>query len=157
MGSQVLQSGKRSFSWCWGASKFINTEETCLPAFASRHCYFNRSASESLTPRSLRNYTDVVTLEADLRWVWNAEKAVLNLQKHHVSFELAERALSDPLSISIPDTHPLEERWRTLCMPAIGPAVVLFIVHTWPDDEGCGRIISARRAEPHERKAYEEG
>ncbi len=43
-------------------------------------------------------------------------------------------------------------------MPATSPAVVLFVVHTWPDDEDIsGRIISAREAEPHERRIYEEG
>jgi len=39
--------------------------------------------------------------------------------------------------------------------------VLLFVVHTWPDFEGgteeVGRMISARKATPHERKAYEEG
>jgi uncharacterized DUF497 family protein len=39
--------------------------------------------------------------------------------------------------------------------------VILFVVHTWPEaepgDEETGRIISARKATAHERKAYEEG
>ena len=39
--------------------------------------------------------------------------------------------------------------------------VIVFVVHTWPepDDSGeeIGRIISARKATAHERKAYEEG
>jgi uncharacterized DUF497 family protein len=35
--------------------------------------------------------------------------------------------------------------------------VVLYVVHTWPEDEsGTGRIISARKAEAHERQEYEE-
>jgi uncharacterized DUF497 family protein len=34
-----------------------------------------------------------------LRWTWDPEKAKANLEKHKVSFELAERALSDPLCI----------------------------------------------------------
>ncbi len=40
------------------------------------------------------------------------------------------------------------------------PPVLLFVVHTWPDDdeeEQVGRIVSARKAEAHERKQYEEG
>ena len=37
-----------------------------------------------------------------------------------------------------------------------GP-VVLLVVHTWPGDEDTeGRIISARKSGPHERKYYEE-
>lgn len=40
-------------------------------------------------------------------------------------------------------------------------SVILFVVHTWPEldektGEGIGRIISARLATAHERKAYEE-
>jgi uncharacterized DUF497 family protein len=40
--------------------------------------------------------------------------------------------------------------------------VLLLVIHTWPEaesDEGepVGRIISARKATSHERKAYEEG
>ncbi len=41
-------------------------------------------------------------------------------------------------------------------------STVLMIVHTWPEvdpaaGEELGRIISARKATSHERKAYEEG
>jgi uncharacterized DUF497 family protein len=36
--------------------------------------------------------------------------------------------------------------------------VVVFVVHTWPESEdGVGRIISARKATAHERRAYECG
>ena len=35
---------------------------------------------------------------------------------------------------------------------------VLYVVHTWPENEnGSGRIISARRATHKERSRYEEG
>jgi hypothetical protein len=93
----------------------------------------------------------------DLRWTWDPEKARKNLEKHKVSFELAERALGDPLCISVPDPYPNEERWRTLGSPSTDGILVLYVVHTWPEDEsGAGRIISARRAESHERTDYEE-
>jgi uncharacterized protein len=39
--------------------------------------------------------------------------------------------------------------------------VSLLVIHTWPEEteegESVGRIISARKATAHERKAYEEG
>ena len=92
-----------------------------------------------------------------MRWTWDPEKAKTNLAKHKVSFELAERALGDPLCISVPDPYPNEERWRTLGSPSANGVVVLYVVHTWPEDESKpGRIISARRALPHERRFYEE-
>lgn len=93
-----------------------------------------------------------------MRWTWDPEKAKKNLEKHKVSFELAERALGDPFCISVPDPYPGEERWRTLGSPTTDGIVVLYVVHTWPENKsGTGRIISARNAENHERQAYEEG
>ena len=92
-----------------------------------------------------------------MRWAWAPEKARKNLEEHKVSFELAERALGDPLCISVPDPYPNEERWRTLGSPSTDGILVLYVVHTWHEDEsGAGRIISARRAESHERTDYEE-
>jgi hypothetical protein len=92
-----------------------------------------------------------------VRWTWDPEKAKKNLEKHKVSFELAERALGAPFCISVRDPYPNEERWRTLGSPSTDGIVVLYVVHTWPEDEdGTGRIISARKAEAHERREYEE-
>ena len=92
-----------------------------------------------------------------MRWTWDPEKAKKNFEKHKVSFELAERALGDPFCISVPDPYPDEERWRTLGSPTVDGIVILYVVHTCPEDEdGAGRIISARKAEAHERQDYEE-
>lgn len=89
--------------------------------------------------------------------IWDPEKARANLEKHRISFELAERALCDPAALSLPDPYPDEERWRTLGSPTQDGRVVLFVVHTWPaGDTQRGRIISARRATAQERAAYEE-
>ena len=60
-----------------------------------------------------------------------------------------------PLSATREDPYPYEQWWRTV--GGAEPQVVT-AVHTWPDfDTGMGRIISARKATRHERKAYEEG
>jgi uncharacterized DUF497 family protein len=92
-----------------------------------------------------------------LHWTWDPDKAKGNLEKHKVSFELAERAIGDPLCISVPDPYPYEERWRTLGSPSVDGVVVLYVVHTCPEDEvKPGRIISARKAGAHERRDYEE-
>lgn len=90
-------------------------------------------------------------------WTWDTDKAASNRRKHGISFELAARVFGDPFALSLPDPHPSEERWRTIGKPSSASALLLFVVHTWSDDENTGRIISAREAIPHERKTYEEG
>ena len=87
--------------------------------------------------------------------MWDPDKAAANRAKHGLSFEAATLVFDDPLALSLPDPHPNGARWRTL--GRVGP-VLIFVVHTWPDEEDSeGRIISARKATAHERKAYEEG
>lgn len=94
-----------------------------------------------------------------MRWVWNAEKNAVNRWKHRLSFETAMLVFDDPLAVSRPDQHPDEDRWQTI--GSIG-GIVVFVVHTVPQlnaniGEEIGRIISARKATAHERRAYEEG
>ncbi len=94
-----------------------------------------------------------------MRWTWDADKNRVNRRKHGLGFETARLVFDDPLALSLPDPYPHEERWHTVGM--IGGVVVL-VVHTWPEHgepagEEIGRIIGARKATPHERKAYEEG
>jgi uncharacterized DUF497 family protein len=67
---------------------------------------------------------------------------------------IGEIGLADPLSFSQPDPHTDGDCWDTLCR--VGN-VVLFIVHTWPDEDDAGRIVSVRKATSHERRAYENG
>jgi|HubBroStandDraft_1064217.scaffolds.fasta_scaffold00314_22 uncharacterized DUF497 family protein len=94
-----------------------------------------------------------------MRWTWDRDKNETNFQKHGIRFDTAEFVFLDPLALSDPDPSPDEERWRTL---GLVRDILLFVVHTWPEsenDEGdpVGRIISARRATPRERRAYEDG
>ena len=76
-----------------------------------------------------------------------------------MGFATAQLVFDDPLALSRPDPHPDGDRWQTLGL--VGN-VILLVVHTWPETdvifgEEEGRIISARKATPHERRAYEEG
>ncbi|HSD91886.1 MAG TPA: BrnT family toxin [Methyloceanibacter sp.] len=89
-----------------------------------------------------------------MRWTWDPDKAAGNRAEHSVSFETAAAVFDDPLHLSKPDPHPDGDRWNTI--GKVGP-VLLLVVHTWPEgDDEVGRIISARKATAHERKAYEE-
>lgn len=90
-----------------------------------------------------------------MRWTWDPTKAAANLVKHGVSFETAKAVFDDPHHLSQPDQHEDGDRWLTIGLVDL---VLLLVIHTWPDeeDEGAfGRIISARKATAHERKAYE--
>lgn len=95
-----------------------------------------------------------------MRWTWDPDKNARNKREHHgLSFETARLVFEDPLALSRLDQHPGEERWQTIGV--IGRVTIL-VVHTTPaadseTGEEVGRIISARKATSHERKAYEEG
>lgn len=92
-----------------------------------------------------------------MRWIWDTEKNRRNKRIHGLSFGTAMLVFDDPLAATQADPYADEERWQTIGM--IG-GVAIFVVHTWPhpdaSGEEIGRIISARKATAHERKAYEE-
>ena len=94
-----------------------------------------------------------------MHWTWDEDKNRTNKRKHGLSFETAKLVFEDPLMAQCPDPNPNEDRWHTVGM--IGNVAVI-VAHTWPKlDSGTGvetgRIISARKATAHERRAYEEG
>jgi uncharacterized DUF497 family protein len=93
-----------------------------------------------------------------MRFVWDEKKSRLNLAKHKVSFETAALVFEDPHSVSRFDRiKDREERWQTVGA-ASGVAVLLVAQADFEEDgEEVIRIISARKATPHERKIYEEG
>ena len=91
-----------------------------------------------------------------MRWIWDDNKNRINKQKHGTGFETASLVFDDRMAVSIPDPDADEERWRTIGM--IGNVVVI-VVHTDGRPQiGAerGRIISARKATPRERRIYEE-
>ena len=92
------------------------------------------------------------------RFEWDAAKAEINLHKHRVSFEAAVHVFADPFALVEQDRiENGEHRWQTLGI-AEG-YLLLLVAHTvWDDEDGAEviRIISARRAEPKERKRYEQ-
>ena len=94
----------------------------------------------------------------DVRWTWDENRNCSNLRKHGLSFETAALVFADPLILQRPDPHSEEKRRLTVGL--VGDVVVV-VSHTSPDLEtgaeaGMGRIISARKATSHERRAYEE-
>jgi len=92
-----------------------------------------------------------------MRFEWDEHKNQQNLRKHDIRFETAALVFDDPYAITQRDViFEDEQRWITV--GAIGPGSILLVVHTFYEehDEEIIRVISARAAESHERRAYEE-
>jgi len=92
-------------------------------------------------------------------WTWSDEKNRINRRDHGLGFETAVLVFLDQFAVSRPDFHPDGDRWQTV---GLAGTVALFVVHTWPEADPAtgdevGRIISARKATAHERRAYEDG
>jgi uncharacterized DUF497 family protein len=92
------------------------------------------------------------------RFEWDAAKAASNLRKHRVRFETAARVFADPFALAEQGrTEGGERRWQTVGL--VDGHLLLMVAHTVRDDEDGAeiiRIISARRADPKERKRYEQ-
>ncbi len=88
---------------------------------------------------------------------WDIPKAILNFEKHGVSFEEAATAFDDENGLDWVDAahSQAEDRRKRLAMSAIDR--ILLIVYTTKNstnDKETTRIISARRASHREREAY---
>jgi uncharacterized DUF497 family protein len=87
-----------------------------------------------------------------MRFEWDPGKAVANRQKHGISFPDAIGALEDPFALTRPDDRAPEPRFATVGADLLGRVVVVI----WTGRGDAIRLISARRATPHERRLYEE-
>ncbi len=85
----------------------------------------------------------------DERFSWHDDKASSNLKKHRVSFETARLVFDDVYALDDQDPDPDEERWLRIGMARLD---VLVVVYT--ERQGRVHIISARKAQKHEQKAY---
>jgi uncharacterized protein len=89
-----------------------------------------------------------------MRYPFDSGKNAVNILKHGVALTEGEGVLDDPLSLTVEDmSADGERRWVTIGQNVLGrPRVVV-----WTLRSGEARIISVRRPDPRERRAYEEG
>ena len=89
----------------------------------------------------------------DEHFEWDDAKAAQNVARHKVSFETARKAFDDVLGIEVVDDREDygEERFNLLGMVADRLLHVTFTVRAQR-----ARLISARIAEPAERRRYHE-
>jgi hypothetical protein len=91
-----------------------------------------------------------------MEFEWNSDKAETNLRKHHVSFEDAARIFLDENRIETFDGRGAygEDRWKTVGW--VEPALLAVVYTVRGKDDGAIRLISARKADTHERAQYRE-
>jgi uncharacterized protein len=89
-----------------------------------------------------------------LRFTWDSTKAERNLRKHGVSFAEASSVFGDRLALDIDDPVHSENEFRYVILGNSDRRRLLVVVYTEPKTDTI-RIISARRAAPHERRDYE--
>ena len=92
-----------------------------------------------------------------MRFEWDPQKSLSNLNKHKISFEEAKSIYDDPLHLSILDERfsYFEERWITVGQSEEKRIVVFVNLYFDDSGEDVIRIISAREATQYERKQYE--
>jgi hypothetical protein len=89
-----------------------------------------------------------------MQFVWDQNKAAINIAKHGVSFEEAATVFGDPLSNTYSDPAHSGTELRFIIIGMSDQGKMLVVAHT--DDGEEVRIVSAREVTAGERKAYEE-
>ncbi len=85
---------------------------------------------------------------------FDPKKNEANIAKHGVSLSEADGVLLDPLALTVEDdSADGEVRYVTVGLNSVGTLMVV----VWAERDDDVRLISARKAEPKERRAYEEG
>ena len=87
----------------------------------------------------------------DENFEWNDDKAAQNWRDHGVSFEMAREAFTAAFAVEWVDAgqDPSEERYAMIGMVE---SRLLFVAYVMRGERI--RIISARKAEPYERRKY---
>ena len=89
-----------------------------------------------------------------MEFEWDRQKAELNRSKHGVSFVEAATVFSDPLAVTFDDERHSADEERYITIGNSSRGRLLVVSHT--QRETALRIISARRATPHERRTHED-
>ncbi|UTV98095.1 BrnT family toxin [Marinomonas rhizomae] len=91
----------------------------------------------------------------DLKFEWNFDKSVSNIQKHGVSFDEAKTVFTDEYARLIGDPDHSQDEDRFLPLGTSIESNLLVVCHCIREAESI-RIISARKAGKQERKIYED-
>ena len=89
----------------------------------------------------------------DGEFEWDDAKAAANVVAHGISFEVARRAFDDTFGIARDDRREAYREDRSMFLGVVGNRL-LAVVYTMRGERV--RIISARPAEPREKRWYHE-
>ncbi|MDD5084212.1 MAG: BrnT family toxin [Candidatus Moranbacteria bacterium] len=81
-------------------------------------------------------------------------KNLINIKGHQIDLNDVEGVFYDDYAVTIEDRDHTEERFVTLGMDNFGRLLV--VAYHYRSEEEI-RVISARKAEPHEQRTYQEG
>ena len=89
-----------------------------------------------------------------LRFEWDERKAVVNANKHGVSFEEARSAFFDERARLIDDPDHSEDEERFILLGLSSSLRLLLVCHCYRSAGNVIHIISARKATARESKSY---
>jgi len=85
---------------------------------------------------------------------FDPKKEAANVRKHGASLIEGDGVLNDPVALTIEDTSAVgEQRFVTIGANTFGRLRIVVYTHRGDDE----RIISVRKPEPREVRAYEKG
>ena len=91
-----------------------------------------------------------------MKFEWDENKNVINIQKHNVSFEEAMTVFKDVKAVLLYDENhsETEDRFNIIGMSQLSN--LLIVCHCYRESDTIIRIISARKPNKNESKLYEE-
>ena len=88
-------------------------------------------------------------------FVWDENKAEINIRKHGVSFPEAQSVFDDYDALQIYDPDHSEEEDRFILLGISSALRVLVVCHCFRENDEQIRIISARKATKNEKSTYD--
>ena len=89
-----------------------------------------------------------------MNFVWDENKAEINLRKHGVSFQEASTVFDDYDALQIYDPDHSEEEDRFIMLGMSSALRILVVCHCYRENDEQIRIISARKATKNETATY---
>jgi uncharacterized DUF497 family protein len=96
--------------------------------------------------------------ERQFQFEWDEAKAVENVRKHGLSFDLTRTVFDDPLLLTVADLEHSEKEERWFSIGRAANESLLSVAYLWSETQFATkiRIISARKATQAEMRQYQE-